>query len=196
MRSQCTIPDCGNPQNGRSLCSAHYTRWRRHGDPLASKPIVLRGAMPAARFWAKVNKTGPVPDYAPDLGPCWLWLAAKNKGYGCFGVTGKMVLAHRYAYELAIGPIPSGLTIDHLCRTPSCVNPAHLEPVTHRENVLRGVGPTAQQARKTHCLPGGHPLSGDNLYLRPNGKRECRTCRRLTRPSPIPIFFVAPVPAP
>ncbi len=87
-----------------------------------------------------------------------------------------MVSAHRYAYELMVGPIPAGLTIDHKCRVHNCVQPAHLEPVTCRVNILRG--DTGQNnAQKTHC-PHGHPYSDDNLIVTLEGWRRCRTCRR------------------
>lgn len=67
--------------------------------------------------------------------------------------------------------------LDHLCRVRACVNPDHLEVVTHRENIKRGTGPFAEKANATHCIHG-HPLSGDNLYVRPQGQRKCRTCAR------------------
>jgi HNH endonuclease len=117
---------------------------------------------------AKVNKTDG----------CWLWTGTTSHGgYGSFRMDGRQQGAHRVAYVLFRGPIPDGLTIDHLCRVPGCVNPDHLEAVTMRENTLRGVSKVAQQARKTHCLRG-HPLSGDNLWVR-GGKRFCRTCAAL-----------------
>ena len=182
MLSQCIIPDCTKPHWRRSFCGAHYKRWRLHGDPSASTPLrVNHLGPPLVRFWAKVNK-GAVSEYAPHLGACWLWVGGKRNGYGRFGVThGVGVYSHRFAYELLIGPIPAGLTIDHLCRVLTCVNPSHLEPVTNRENVLRGVSFAALHARKTHC-PQGHPYSGDNLYIAPGGrKRECRECKRYHR---------------
>jgi len=80
-------------------------------------------------------------------------------------------------YEALIGPIPEGLVIDHLCRVRNCVNPAHMEPVTNTENVLRGTGPTAVNAQKTHCKHG-HPLTPDNLVKRTD-RRECMECRRI-----------------
>ena len=89
-------------------------------------------------------------------------------------------MAHRVSYEMAKGSIPPGLQLDHLCRTTLCVNPAHLEPVTPKENIRRGS--TAEVARrtqlsKTHC-PQGHAYEGANLYLAPDGGRECRQCIR------------------
>src|SRR5690349_8969939 len=84
---------------------------------------------------------------------CWDWLGApRGNGYGGFAWDGrKSIAAHRASWQLLRGPIPSGLTLDHLCRNRRCVNPAHLEPVTMRENILRGIGPSAQCAKKTHC---------------------------------------------
>jgi hypothetical protein len=90
---------------------------------------------------------------------------------------GRTWAAHRAAYTLLVAPIPDGLTIDHLCRNTSCVNPAHLEPVTQRENGLRGTSPAAVNARKVECV-NGHPLSGDNLHIGTDGSRRCRICNR------------------
>ncbi len=96
--------------------------------------------------------------------------------YGQLGVDGTKVQAHRFAYELLVGPIPDGLEIDHLCRVTACVNPAHLEPVTGQVNTLRGDTPAAKNAAKTHC-PQGHVYSVKNTGVG-NGRRRCRTCGR------------------
>lgn len=107
-----------------------------------------------------------------------MWKGTTLKGgYGQIKVNGKRLMAHRFFYELLKEPIPEGLTLDHLCRVTACVNPAHLEPVTGRENSLRGTNPCALNARKTQCK-NGHPLSGVNLYIKPIGSRICRTCSR------------------
>lgn len=135
-----------------------------------------------ARFWSKVNPCGPVhPTLRTE---CWLWAAAIGPdGYGCFWALSSMVKAHRFAYESSVGPIQVGLQIDHLCRVRSCVNPSHLEPVTQRENIMRGTSPSAMHARKTHC-PNGHTYEGGNLYLNPSGSRACRACRACRRKAP------------
>lgn len=131
-----------------------------------------------ARFWDKVQ---PCP-----MSGCWLWTgSADQKGYGRIGMgskrdgTRKPRCAHRVAYAALVGPIPPGLMLDHLCRQPGCVNPAHLEPVTNAVNVARGVAGVNQLA-KTHC-PRGHEYSGDNLVMQRNavgrGARVCRVCK-------------------
>jgi HNH endonuclease len=111
---------------------------------------------------------------------CWEWTAAtRHGGYGNHwgGVsTGKFLAAHRYSYETLVGPIPDGLQLDHLCRVRGCVNPEHLEPVTCRENLLRGETFTAKNAGKTHC-PAGHEYESDNVNLSAKGQRHCRACR-------------------
>lgn len=132
----CSIDSRDGPVFGRGWCQMHYARWRRYGDPLATKRII--GDV-EARFWSKVDKDGPVPAHRPDLGPCWIWTDVPNDmGYGVFGIGQKVVKAYRWSYERFVGPIPAGLMPDHLCRNPPCVRPDHLEPVTNRENVLRG----------------------------------------------------------
>lgn len=111
--------------------------------------------------------------------PCWLWMRGKTgKGYGAIWVHGRLMDAHRYMWLVMRGPIPAGLEVDHLCRVRHCVNPQHMELVTKRENILRGNGLAAQNARKTHCAKG-HPLTGGNLYVDPRGGRRCVACRKI-----------------
>ena len=134
------------------------------------------------RFWNKVDKSGPIPLRKKAPGNCWLWLSeTTDNGYGRFFANKRKVMAYRWSYERFVGAIPEGLQLDHLCRTPACVNPNHLEPVTPRENVRRGSISAAARERqlaKSHC-PRGHAYSGDNLYVRPSdGARQCRTCNR------------------
>lgn len=121
---------------------------------------------PAERFWPKVDKTET----------CWLWTGARQAGgYGRFGGAQGLVLAHRWAYTALVGPIPEDMTLDHLCRNPSCVNPDHLEIVTRRVNSQRG----SRNAVKTHC-DRGHEFTPENTYAPPSRPniRSCRTCRR------------------
>jgi len=114
------------------------------------------------RFWSKVNRTGE----------CWLWAAACDpNGYGRFMLNIKRTcLAHRFAFEQINGPIPDGLVLDHLCRNPPCVNPAHLEAVTQQQNSVRG-----SWRLRTHC-PHGHPYDDRNTIWTKNRHRRCRAC--------------------
>lgn len=118
------------------------------------------------QFWSKVDRRGD--------DECWEFLKNGDERfvYGTFLNNGTTYIAHRFSYELEHGAIPEGLEIDHLCRNKACVNPNHLEAVTHAENIKR-----APYFQRTHCIHG-HPFKGDNLYVNPRGHRECRTCRR------------------
>ncbi len=128
------------------------------------------------RFWSKVDRSGD---------GCWQWrgYVAPN-GYGQFiahsdekSKVRRTLWAHRAAFVLMRGPIGDDLYLDHLCRNRGCVNPAHLEPVSARENLLRGRTKAAANAAKTHC-DHGHELSGTNLYVW-RGKRACKACIRI-----------------
>ena len=116
--------ECGNGGKlRRGLCGACYARWLRRQPASLCQPAEVR-------FWAKVTKTDR----------CWLWTGATTpKGYGQFSArASRHTYAHRYAYELLVGGIPDGLTIDHLCKTRNCVRPDHMEVVTRGENTRRG----------------------------------------------------------
>jgi hypothetical protein len=127
------------------------------------------------RFWSFVVKTES----------CWNWIGAgagSSRGYGRFSIRidgkSRLLQAHRFSYELLVGPIPTGLEIDHLCRNRRCVNPAHLESVTAQINQHRSASVSGLNAAKTHC-PRGHAYA-DVGRLDPNGgKRYCRECCRL-----------------
>jgi len=113
------------------------------------------------RFWPKVDKTDD----------CWLWTAAIQNGYGVFMLSSrKQIKAHRWSYQQMVGPIPDGLTLDHLCRVRHCVNPAHLEPVTMGENNRRSTG---FRPHKTEC-PQGHSYAEHGRDQ--NGYPVCRIC--------------------
>lgn len=119
------------------------------------------------RFWTNIehNSQG-----------CWLWRGAKNNlGYGCTWYMGQAYVAHRLAWKLWGNVLQSGLELDHLCKNRNCINPNHLEAVTHRENILRGVSPAATHAKKTKC-PKGHNF--DRTITRKTGKtqRVCSIC--------------------
>lgn len=114
------------------------------------------------RFWKKVNKTDS----------CWLWNGAKGQsGHGQFWNGNRLVQAHRISYEWSVGAIPKGLTIDHICQTPPCVNPDHLQVMSMMDNVLLG-----SKVQNTHC-PNGHPFSKENTFYIKTA-RSCRICKR------------------
>jgi len=164
---------CGGKHKGHGYCNKHLIRWRRHGDPLIVRVSWELHPPKSApdRLWSKVGRDGPVPPHAPRLGPCWPWTGwVDGEGYGHMKVEGRQRIVHRFAYELLVGPIPDGLTIDHLCRNRACCNPAHMEPVTHAENRRRAT------PFKTHCKHG-HEYTPENTVIA-HGRRECRTCRR------------------
>jgi hypothetical protein len=135
------------------------------------------------RFWARVDKTGRGLSFEGT--PCWLWTGGTTPN-GAYGVWHRRanrkiltLLPHRTAYELMVGGISAGYTIDHKCRNTLCVNPAHLEPVPHIVNLLRGNTVNAVNAAKTHCKHG-HAFTVENTYIRPdNGNRMCKMCNRL-----------------
>lgn len=118
------------------------------------------------QYWSRMSVTAA---------GCWEWNGTRDEhNYGRIHLKYRHRGAHRVVYEMLVGPIPDGLQLDHLCRNPPCVNPAHLEPVTQRENLLRGNTLAAANAAKTHC-PQGHEYTPENTY-QSAGKRRCRRC--------------------
>lgn len=138
--------------------------------------------MPKGVYQRKIVPLGKyLKDRIRKNGDCWQWVGiVGNHGYGFVCREGRFFLAHRFCYAFYRGPIPNGLTLDHLCRFRACVNPDHLEPVTIKENVLRGNSMPAINKRKTHCK-NGHEFSFENTYIKPDKKgpqRACRKCKR------------------
>lgn len=108
---------------------------------------------------------------------CWFYSGYKQKkGYGMMSAWGQLQGAHRISFKIFKGKIPIRKFLDHLCRNPSCVNPEHLEVVTNKENVLRGIGVSAINKRKTKCI-NGHDFTKKNTLITKSGKRQCRKCR-------------------
>jgi len=146
-------------------CSREYLR----GQPRGDMPSTLKDY-----FIERIDKTET----------CWLWTGPRQEtdGYGRFTYAGERGYAHRLAYELFIGPIPESLVIDHLCRTPLCCNPEHLEPVTDKVNVARGESPPARAMRYMQCKRG-HPYTPENTMTKTDKRgtvaHECRTCRKM-----------------
>jgi HNH endonuclease len=159
----------GNTSSGTEplypVCQSRRRSWPL---PMSSpKPLTPAEAKERERFDERVC---PEP-----MSGCWLWTGTVlDNGYAVLWNHDKWrtVPAHRISYERYRGPIPDGLTLDHLCRVKCCVNPSHLEPVTNRVNILRGVGPTAMYARRTQC-DRGHQIPDEK------GSRQCRKCKTI-----------------
>lgn len=111
---------------------------------------------------------------------CWEWIGSLSNGYGAFHVPGtksEVIRAHEFSYRFFVGPIPEGLELDHLCHNPKCVNPKHLEPVTHQENMVRGLSFNTNRGNcmKTQCVHG-HEFNESNTYISKDGHRHCKVC--------------------
>lgn len=165
----CLFDCCVNHARHNGYCGSHYTQILR-GKPLQPLDIMRRKNLSVEeRLFSRVEKTET----------CWLWVGCKgSNGYAVSAHAGRWRgCVHRWFYEHYKGEIPEGLVIDHLCRVRHCVNPDHLEAVTFKENVMRGVGVSVKMAEKTHC-DYGHPLEGENLKLYKGVERRCRICLR------------------
>jgi hypothetical protein len=143
------------------MCTLHSQRFVKYGDP-------RRGRLsPRERLLSNISV---------DANGCWNWgLTIDNQGYGRIGLKQKKGLAHRIAYQELVGPIPDGLVLDHLCRNRKCCNPSHLEPVSNRENILRGTSQSAINSAKV-CCTNGHEFDAGNTRYDKLGKRHCRKC--------------------
>lgn len=142
----------------------------------SDSPVTLDDPRLKKTFWAKVSVQAP-PSAVSHLGACWLWTGSRTPkaGYGYYGTSGRILLAHVVAFETLAGPVPVGLQLDHLCRRTNCVRPAHLEPVTSQENNRR--------SREARGIDGrcnlGHPLEGANVtFIGAQQERRCVTCQR------------------
>jgi hypothetical protein len=168
----CSVPGCSIRKSARGMCNKHYLRMYCYGR------TELKRATADEEPLIANTRTGDVPLFRPDLGPCLIWIGPMHSsgktGYGWF--RGRQ-LAHRVAYQLKHGSIPNKLQIDHLCRVRACVRVEHLELVTHKENVLRGESPSTIAKRTGRCVKWGHPLSGPNLYIvQATGDQRCLAC--------------------
>ena len=138
----CQIVGCSGRNKAFGLCQKHYSRaWRgKDVEEKTSYDVPWE-----ERFESKIMKNHSDPDYQDPLvrvsrqdGLCWMWPTESKSGYGAFYLNGKTLKAHRVSYELFVGDLKPGEVVDHLCRREACVNPRHLEAVTHRENIIRG----------------------------------------------------------
>lgn len=172
----CSTNACVNPKHLEPVSRSENTRRMHSGHNWIAGPVEEPPSSVAAqreylleRFWLFVE---PEP-----MSGCWIWMGSRtNGGYGKLRLNGRSQFAHRVSYELHHSAIPPGYELDHLCRTPSCVNPSHLESVTPAVNVRRGLSIAARYAQRTHCLHG-HLLSRE-VTRRQRRERVCRVCER------------------
>lgn len=165
----CTVDQCSKKWFAAGYCSAHYGRQHHYG-----RLELLPKKTDNERFWAKVEKSGS----------CWEWRGERYKnGYGIFLIGFKpkvRMVAHRWLWQKTFGPITPPLQVDHICRNRACVRLDHLRLLTPRDNLLCGIGPSAVNARKTHCIRG-HEFTPENTHRWGPEKRfrQCKTCNRL-----------------
>lgn len=172
MRLKCNITGCVRPTKKlhKGRCLTHHTHWLRYGNLILQRTDLLP-TKDRILFRIKRAKS------------CWVWEGSTDSGgYGTININGKTRGAHRVSYEAFVGEVPKGLELDHLCRNHACVNPKHLDPVTHKENSLRGIGPIPRNARKKRCKRGHLFTKKNTRYFQQskNGVgRSCRKCARL-----------------
>ena len=165
---------CDRKAVKRDMCNAHYLAWRKKTPPAERPPRRRLGLTDLERFYSFVNKYGPVAKNNPELGHCHIWGGGTTKGYAIFWAEGTSHRAHVWIYKKVGRTIPDGLTLDHFaCDVTLCVNPDHVRPATHAENILRSQGRAALNSLKMKC-PKGHPYG----RLNSAGSRECLTCKR------------------
>jgi hypothetical protein len=180
----CDIPECGKPCVSNGLCDMHRKRLERWGDSLITHRVL---GDDEARWWSHVSRGGD--------DECWPWDAyCDENGYGIFWDGRKIIKAHRWGYERYVGPIPGGLVPDHTCHDPDvceaaasecphrrCVNYRHLEPVTNRENVLRGASTRLSDESATELLARWRSGTGINTLAAETGLDKSALHRRLVR---------------
>lgn len=181
--ANCSVADCPNKAFSKGMCNKHHLRWHKHGDP--NIVISVQDKRPAAERWRDRYQVHP------ETG-CWLWSESwLVHGYGKISDQGVDKYAYRYVYEQLVGPIPVGMTLDHLCHSRDascaggdtcwhrrCVNPEHMQPVPLAVNIARGQAPPSVNRRKVECK-WGHEFTPENTYIRTDGRsRGCRACTR------------------
>jgi hypothetical protein len=166
---ECSVAVCHRDAEDGGMCHSHYEYQRRTGKVPTHR--LLPDIPFEERFWARTT---------PGENGCIIWTAATaSEGrYGMCSYEGVVRPAHVVAYLAFVGQYDMSLDIDHLCGVTLCVNPQHLEPVTHRENVLRGRSIQAQNARKVECIRGHDLTDPVNVRTMKRGGRACRACVR------------------